>query len=132
MWIRRVGASHGLETRDSEPSWSVRGLLKFISGRVKTRNPHTYLDGIGPFMYLGLWAARASHSTATLSSGGTCGLYGLRLMHRLNIFLSRSGPRAGRAPFLSVQFPNPNLTTIQCHVIESMCVVCCVWPQVVP
>ncbi|KAH8990802.1 hypothetical protein EDB92DRAFT_1798779 [Lactarius akahatsu] len=58
---------------------------------------HTYLDGINPFMYQGLWAARASHSTATLSPGGTCGLYGLRLMHRLNIFLSRSGPRAGRA-----------------------------------
>ena len=58
---------------------------------------HTYLDGIDSFMYLGLWAVRASHSTATLSSGGTCGLYGLRLMHRLNIFLSRSGPRAGRA-----------------------------------
>ncbi|KAH9023329.1 hypothetical protein EDB85DRAFT_1870770, partial [Lactarius pseudohatsudake] len=72
---------------------------------------HTYLDGIGPFTYQGLWAARASHSTATLSSGGTGGLYGLRLMHRLNIFLSRSGPRAGRALFLSVQCPNPNPNT---------------------
>jgi hypothetical protein len=50
-------------------------------------------------MYPGLWAVRASHSTATLSSGGTRGLYGLRLMHRLNIFLSHSGPRAGWAPF---------------------------------
>ncbi|KAH9988080.1 hypothetical protein BJV74DRAFT_737719, partial [Russula compacta] len=59
---------------------------------------HTYLDGINPFMYLGSWAVRASHSTATLSPGGTCGLYGLRLMHRLNIFLSHSGPRAGWAP----------------------------------
>ncbi|KAH9048901.1 hypothetical protein EDB84DRAFT_1261685, partial [Lactarius hengduanensis] len=58
---------------------------------------HTYLDGISPFTYQGLWAARASHSTATLSSGGTGGLYGLRFMHRLNIFLSRFGPRAGRA-----------------------------------
>ncbi|KAH9993295.1 hypothetical protein BJV74DRAFT_771122, partial [Russula compacta] len=58
---------------------------------------HTYLDGINPFTYQGLWAVRASHSTATLSSGGTCGLYGLRLMHRLNIFLSHSGPRAGWA-----------------------------------
>jgi hypothetical protein len=59
-------------------------------------------------MYQGLWAVRASHSTATLSPGGICGLYGLRLMHRLNIFLSRSGPRAGRAPFLLVHCPNPN------------------------
>jgi hypothetical protein len=31
------------------------------------------------------------HSTATLSSEGVCGLYGLRLMHRLNIFLSCFG-----------------------------------------
>ncbi|KAA1473431.1 hypothetical protein DENSPDRAFT_780045, partial [Dentipellis sp. KUC8613] len=60
---------------------------------------HTYLDGIGPFTYLGLWAVGASHSTATLSSGGTCGLYGLRLMHRPNIFLSCFGPRAGQAFF---------------------------------
>lgn len=48
-------------------------------------------------MYLGLWAVGAIHSTATLSSEGTCGLYGLRLMHRLNIFLSCFGPRAGQA-----------------------------------
>jgi hypothetical protein len=72
-------------------------------------NLHTYLDGISPFMYLGLWATRASHSTATLSPGGTRGLYGLRSMHRLNIFLSRSGPRAGRAPFLFLACSNPNL-----------------------
>ncbi|KAH9888376.1 hypothetical protein C8Q73DRAFT_617804, partial [Cubamyces lactineus] len=52
---------------------------------------HTYLDGTSPFMYLGSWAVGASHSTATLSSGGPCGLYGLRLMHRPNIFLSRFG-----------------------------------------
>jgi len=63
-------------------------------------------------MYLGLWAVRASHCTATLSSGGTRGLYGLRLMHRLNIFLSRSGPRAGRAPFLLVRCPDPNPSTM--------------------
>ncbi|EKM61511.1 uncharacterized protein PHACADRAFT_47812, partial [Phanerochaete carnosa HHB-10118-sp] len=49
--------------------------------------PHTYLDGIGPFTYMGLWAVGVSHSTATLSPGGPCGLYGLRLVHRLNIFL---------------------------------------------
>jgi 26 proteasome complex subunit DSS1 len=36
------------------------------------------LDGIGPFTYQGLWAMRASHSTATLSPGGPRGLYGLR------------------------------------------------------
>ena len=39
----------------------------------------------------------ASHSTATLSPGGTRSLYGLRLMHRPNIFLSCFGPRAGQA-----------------------------------
>ena len=61
--------------------------------------PHTYLDGTAPFMYLGSWAVGASHSTATLSPGGTCGLYGLRLMHRLNISLSCFGPRAGQAIF---------------------------------
>ncbi|PCH43454.1 hypothetical protein WOLCODRAFT_76125, partial [Wolfiporia cocos MD-104 SS10] len=61
--------------------------------------PHTYLDGTSPFMYPGMWAVGASHSTATMSAGGTSGLYGLRLMHRLNIFLSRFGPRAGRAIF---------------------------------
>ena len=48
-------------------------------------------------MYLGLWAVGASHSTATMSSGGSCGLYGLRLMHRPNISLSCFGPRAGQA-----------------------------------
>ncbi|EIW54096.1 uncharacterized protein TRAVEDRAFT_101431, partial [Trametes versicolor FP-101664 SS1] len=53
--------------------------------------PHTYLDGTDPFPYLGSWAVGVSHSTATLSPGDPFGLYGLRLMHRLNISLSRSG-----------------------------------------
>ncbi|KAI0041312.1 hypothetical protein FA95DRAFT_1449826, partial [Auriscalpium vulgare] len=61
---------------------------------------HTYLDGTSPFTDLGLWAVGILHCTATLSPEGVCGLYGLRLMHRLNIFLSRSGPRAGRAIFM--------------------------------
>ncbi|KIK03433.1 hypothetical protein K443DRAFT_95107 [Laccaria amethystina LaAM-08-1] len=52
---------------------------------------HTYLDGIGSFIYLGLWAVEIPHSTATLSSGGVCGLYAPRRMHRLNISLSRIG-----------------------------------------
>ncbi|EKM81199.1 hypothetical protein AGABI1DRAFT_26820, partial [Agaricus bisporus var. burnettii JB137-S8] len=52
---------------------------------------HTYLDGTGPFKDLGLWAVEALHSTATLSAGGLRGLYGLRLMHRPNIFLSCFG-----------------------------------------
>jgi len=42
-------------------------------------------------MDLGLWATGIFHSTATLSSEGTCGLYGLRFMHRLNIFQSCHG-----------------------------------------
>ena len=41
------------------------------------KKPHTYLDGISPFNYLGLWAVEMLHSTATLSSEGVCGLYGL-------------------------------------------------------
>ncbi|KAF8911565.1 hypothetical protein CPB84DRAFT_1671781, partial [Gymnopilus junonius] len=64
---------------------------------------HTYLDGIGPFKYLGLWAVEILHSTATLSSGGVCGLYGLRLMHRLNIFLSCFG-HSGWAGSLFLSF----------------------------
>ncbi|KAF8966670.1 hypothetical protein BDZ97DRAFT_1657531, partial [Flammula alnicola] len=53
--------------------------------------PHTYLDGISPFPYLGLWAVKTLHSTATLSPESFCGLCGLRLMHRRNISLSCIG-----------------------------------------
>ncbi|KAG7442501.1 uncharacterized protein BT62DRAFT_829763, partial [Guyanagaster necrorhizus] len=53
--------------------------------------PHTYLDGTSPFRYPGLWAVEILHSTATLSPEGVYGLYRLRLMHRLNIFLSHFG-----------------------------------------
>ncbi|KAF9486083.1 hypothetical protein BDN70DRAFT_794741 [Pholiota conissans] len=55
------------------------------------QSSHTYLDGIGLFKYPGLWAMEILHSTATLSSEGVRGLYGLRLMHRRNIFLPRIG-----------------------------------------
>jgi hypothetical protein len=34
---------------------------------VDTLTTHTYLDGIGSFKYLGLWAVGTLHSTATLS-----------------------------------------------------------------
>ncbi|KAJ7142218.1 hypothetical protein C8R44DRAFT_603468, partial [Mycena epipterygia] len=54
---------------------------------------HTYLDGIGPFTSLGLWAVGTLHSTATLPIQSA--LYGLRLMHRLNIFLSYHSHSAG-------------------------------------
>ncbi|KZT25073.1 hypothetical protein NEOLEDRAFT_1066036, partial [Neolentinus lepideus HHB14362 ss-1] len=60
---------------------------------------HTYLAGVFPFNYLGVRAVGAFHSTATLSPEGPCGLYGLRLMHSLNISLSCFGPRAGQAFF---------------------------------
>ncbi|KAI0282346.1 hypothetical protein BGY98DRAFT_955444 [Russula aff. rugulosa BPL654] len=73
---------------------------------------------------MGLWAMRASHSTATMSSGGTRGLYGLRFMHRLNIFLSRFGPRAGRAPFLSQSGPNPNLTNLPLQLFTWLYIYC--------
>ncbi|KAG1863366.1 hypothetical protein C8R48DRAFT_708132, partial [Suillus tomentosus] len=33
----------------------------------ETVTTHTYLDGIGSFMYPGLWAVGTLHSTATLS-----------------------------------------------------------------
>ncbi|KAL4062211.1 hypothetical protein J3A83DRAFT_4112925, partial [Scleroderma citrinum] len=52
---------------------------------------HTYLDGTSPFMDTGLWAVGTFHSTATLSPEGVYSLYGLRFMHRLNIFLSCHG-----------------------------------------
>ncbi|TFK20834.1 hypothetical protein FA15DRAFT_578951, partial [Coprinopsis marcescibilis] len=53
---------------------------------------HTYLDGIGPFMCLGLWAVDALHSTATLSiQSAAAACMGFALMHCLNIFLSCSG-----------------------------------------
>ncbi|OCH89410.1 hypothetical protein OBBRIDRAFT_881620, partial [Obba rivulosa] len=63
---------------------------------------HTYLDGTSPFTYQGSWAVGAFHSTATLSSEGIYGLYSLRVMHRLNIFLSCFGPRAGQAFFFGL------------------------------
>ncbi|KAG2754137.1 hypothetical protein P692DRAFT_20676877, partial [Suillus brevipes Sb2] len=44
-----------------------------------------------PLHVSGSWAVETFHSTATLSSEGVCGLYGLRLMHRLNIFPSHHG-----------------------------------------
>ncbi|TDL21313.1 hypothetical protein BD410DRAFT_299204 [Rickenella mellea] len=37
---------------------------------------------------------------------------GFILMHCLNIFLSRFGPRAGRALFLSLECSNPNLSVL--------------------
>ena len=74
---------------------------------------HTYLDGTSPFSYLGSWAVGAIHSTATLSPEGTCGLYGLRLVHRPNIFQFCFGPRAGQAFFFwLLNIPNPNPTYI--------------------
>ncbi|KAI6047370.1 hypothetical protein EDC04DRAFT_2623011 [Pisolithus marmoratus] len=47
---------------------------------------------------MGLWAVGIFHCTATLSSEGPCGLYGLRLMHRLNIFLSCHGHSGWAGP----------------------------------
>ncbi|KAG1870687.1 hypothetical protein DFJ58DRAFT_652973, partial [Suillus subalutaceus] len=44
-----------------------------------------------PLHVSGSWAVGTFHSTATLSSEGTCSLCELRLMHCLNIFLSRHG-----------------------------------------
>ncbi|KIM61120.1 hypothetical protein SCLCIDRAFT_1216247 [Scleroderma citrinum Foug A] len=62
-------------------------------------------------MALGLWAMGTFHSTATLSSEGACGLYGLRPMHRLNISQSCHG-HSGWAglSFLFFRCPNPNLS----------------------
>lgn len=74
----------------------------YISEGAAIRTPHTYLDGTAPLKYLGLWTVGVSHSTATMSSGETCVLYGLRLMHRLNISLSCFGPRAGQALFFAL------------------------------
>ena len=64
---------------------------KYIYLLPSTSPPHTYLDGVLPFLYLGVRTAAALHSTATLSAEGHRGLYGSRLMHRRNIFRSCSG-----------------------------------------
>ncbi|KAH9927742.1 uncharacterized protein B0H18DRAFT_272061, partial [Fomitopsis serialis] len=48
-----------------------------------------------------------------MSSGDACGLYGLRLMHRLNISLSASALGLGRPFFMLLRCPNPN-PVIQC------------------
>ncbi|KAJ7734368.1 hypothetical protein DFH07DRAFT_754427, partial [Mycena maculata] len=77
---------------------------------------HTYLDGIRPFTSLGAWAVGTLHSTATLSTACACGLYGLRLMHRLNISQSHHGHSAGWAPFFMSFWgpdPNPNVLTLK-------------------
>ena len=75
---------------------------------------NSYLPWWHPPLHVpGWWAVGFLHCTATMSSEGTCGLYGLRLMHRLNIFLSCFGPRAGQAIiFLSLFCSNPNLNVI--------------------
>ncbi|KZT25423.1 hypothetical protein NEOLEDRAFT_1065416 [Neolentinus lepideus HHB14362 ss-1] len=73
--------------------------------------PHTYLASVFSFRYLGIRATGDFHSTATLSSEGARGLYGLRLMHLHNIFQTCFGPRAGQAFSLSVRHPNPNLSS---------------------
>ncbi|TFK22574.1 hypothetical protein FA15DRAFT_595838, partial [Coprinopsis marcescibilis] len=75
---------------------------------------HTYLDGIAPFKYPELWVVEALHSTATLSPESLCNLYGVFLMHRLNIFLSRFGHSAGRALFFG---PFPLLTLTLCIIL---------------
>ena len=72
-------------------------------------------------MYLGLWAVGAIHSTATLSPEGPCGLYGLRLVHRLNISLFCFGPRAGQAIFFWPRVcPNPNPILMYCNQSDSI------------
>jgi hypothetical protein len=55
--------------------WPVRCSIRLVRAPSHTlfkllptlRAPHTYLDGIDPFTYLGVWAMDALHSTATLS-----------------------------------------------------------------
>ena len=71
----------------------VRSRLQNVHKAVGcTRTTHTYLDGTSPFKCQGLWTMGILHSTATLSIQRTpMVLYELRLMHRLNIFLSRFG-----------------------------------------
>ena len=75
-----------------------------------TSTPHTYLDGIGPFTYLGQWAVGILHSTATLSiqsvpvacmGFGSC---------TVSIFpCPASATLAGWALFFpTLQCPNPN------------------------
>jgi hypothetical protein len=73
-------------------------------------------------MDLGLWVVGVLHSTATMSSEGVRGLYGLRLMHRLNIFpscLGHSGWAGSFFFFMPVCRPNPNLSE-PCSLVTSL------------
>ena len=75
--------------------WSVRGRRQVYNPWPNSPSLHTYLDGVGPFKEPGLRPVEIPHSTATLSSGGGRSLYGLRLMHRPNIFQSLYGLSMG-------------------------------------
>ncbi|KAJ7692197.1 hypothetical protein B0H17DRAFT_1284117, partial [Mycena rosella] len=71
---------------------------------------HTYLDGIGPFTSLGLWAVGTLHSTATLSiqsAPAACMGLGSCIV---SIFSSPTmATRLGRPSFSTFRPPNPNL-----------------------
>ncbi|KAF9469051.1 hypothetical protein BDZ94DRAFT_565215 [Collybia nuda] len=77
---------------------------------MKNGGNHTYLDGIGPFSYLGLWAVEIPHSTATLSTQGVsavCMCFGSCTV--LIFSCPAFATLAGRAFFLlSFRGPNPN------------------------
>ena len=87
---------------------------------------HTYLDGVGPFKDPGLRAVEIPHSTATLSAGGGCSLYGLRLMHRPNIFLPSHRLSMGKGGLLFLSFfrPNPNPSVTPLRVTIASVVLC--------
>ena len=102
--------------------WSVRIRLGIKGMRVKLLK--SYLPWWHKLLQLpGLWAVEMLHSTATLSSEGLCGLYALRFMHRLNIFLSCFG-HSGWAGFFFSTFlssnPNPrNMAILDIIVLHN-------------
>ncbi|KAJ7142223.1 hypothetical protein C8R44DRAFT_923705, partial [Mycena epipterygia] len=71
---------------------------------------HTYLDGIGPFTSLGLWAVGTLHSTATLSiQSAPAACMGLGSC-TVSIFSCPTiATRLGRPFFSTFNPPNPNL-----------------------
>ncbi|KAJ6572022.1 hypothetical protein B0H19DRAFT_675130, partial [Mycena capillaripes] len=78
---------------------------------------HTYLDGIGPFTSLGLWAVGSLHSTATLSiqsAPAACMCLGACTV---SIFSSSATATRLGGPFFSILCgPNPNPKHIEIYL----------------
>ena len=98
---RGGSTAFGLHTIFSHKCWSVRTTTRYISHVCAFKHLILTLMAQSPSCIwdCGLW--RSFIARRPCPSEGVCGLYGLRLMHRLNIFLSCSG-HSGWAGFFFV------------------------------